>query len=104
MLGSKRLDSSRWDTVSDENVAYSVPPQIDVDKAMEKTPWSPWDGEKGDVSPISPVARKEADDFFEPNPCVAPLGPARARIPQSFDQGVFDAAEASVKYLVLTNT
>lgn len=100
--GGKRLDSSRWDNVSAENVAYGAPPPVDVDQAMEKTTWSPWDDEK--VSPISLAALREADTFFEPNPCVAPLGPARARIPQSFHEGVFDKAEESIKILVLTNT
>ena len=102
--GGKRLDSSRWDNVSAENVAYGVPPPIDVDRALATTPSSPWDDEKDAVTPVSPAARKDEDTLFEPNPCVAPLGPARARIPQAFHQGVFDPAEASIKYLVLTNT
>ena len=42
--------------------------------------------------------------LFEPHPGVAPLGIARAKIPDSFNEAVFDTAEQSIKYLVLTNT
>lgn len=41
---------------------------------------------------------------FDVHPSVAPLGKGRARIREGFDEHVFDAAEASIKYLVLTNT
>ncbi|KAI5370986.1 hypothetical protein Slin15195_G018570 [Septoria linicola] len=42
--------------------------------------------------------------IFEPHPAIAPLGTTRAKIRREFDSTVFDAAEASIKYLVLTNT
>ncbi|EXJ92790.1 hypothetical protein A1O3_01342 [Capronia epimyces CBS 606.96] len=45
-----------------------------------------------------------AETLFKPHPAVSPLGGARAIIRPGFDEHVFDAAEASVKYLVLTNT
>ena len=51
--------------------------------------------------PTSPGRKKS---LFKPHPGVAPLGKARARIPAEFDEFVFDAAEKSIKYLVLTNT
>jgi len=41
---------------------------------------------------------------FDAHPSVAPLGKGRALIRDGFDEHVFDAAEASIKYLVLTNT
>lgn len=41
---------------------------------------------------------------FPPHPAITPLGLARAQISPGFDHTVFDAAEASIKYLVLTNT
>ena len=46
----------------------------------------------------------EADTVFNPCPAHSPLAPARARIKPEFDHMAFDAAEASIKYLVLTNT
>lgn len=42
--------------------------------------------------------------IFAPHPATAPLGASRARIRPGFDGTVFDDAEASIKYLVLTNT
>ena len=51
----------------------------------------------------SPAQLEEESDFT-PHPGVAPLGKARANIPVEFDESVFDAAEKSIKYLVLTNT
>ncbi|PPJ58943.1 hypothetical protein CBER1_04129 [Cercospora berteroae] len=42
--------------------------------------------------------------IFARHPATAPLGVARAKIRPAFDGAVFDAAEASIKYLVLTNT
>ena len=41
---------------------------------------------------------------FPHHPGVDPLGKARAKIPRQFNSRVFDAAETSIKYLVLTNT
>lgn len=42
--------------------------------------------------------------IFAPHPATAPLGAVRARIRPGFDGSVFDEAESSIKYLVLTNT
>lgn len=42
--------------------------------------------------------------IFAAHPATAPLGAIRARIRPGFDGAVFDEAEASIKYLVLTNT
>ena len=47
---------------------------------------------------------EKSDALFQPHPCVAPLGESRATIRAGFDEHVFDAAERSIKYLVLTNT
>lgn len=46
----------------------------------------------------------DAEPIFTPHPATAPLGSARAKIRAGFDETVFNAAEASIKYLVLTNT
>ena len=46
----------------------------------------------------------QKDSLFQPHPGVAPFGKSRARIPAEFDESVFNAAEKSIKYLVLTNT
>ncbi|KAF7193423.1 hypothetical protein HII31_05203 [Pseudocercospora fuligena] len=60
------------------------------------------------VYSVPPTPTREDDDdekpIFEQNPAVTPLGSARAKIRDGFDEKVFDAAEASIKYLVLTNT
>lgn len=42
--------------------------------------------------------------IFAPHPATAPLGVIRARIRPEFNETVFNDAEASIKYLVLTNT
>ena len=104
--GGKRLDSSTWDNVDAENVAFGVAPPMDLDQIADSQQ-SPWGDERSvdeAESPVSPMEETTNGIVFETNPCVAPLGPARARIPQDFHQGIFDAAEASIKYLVLTNT
>ncbi|KAK4613617.1 hypothetical protein CLAFUW4_09658 [Fulvia fulva] len=46
----------------------------------------------------------DTDPIFDPHPAHSPLGSARAKIKPEFDHMAFDAAEASIKYLVLTNT
>ena len=46
----------------------------------------------------------QKESMFGAHPGVAPLGRSRARISAEFDESVFDAAERSIKYLVLTNT
>ena len=46
----------------------------------------------------------QKESMFAAHPGVAPLGRSRARIPEEFNESVFDAAEKSIKYLVLTNT
>ncbi|KAI1623366.1 hypothetical protein EDD37DRAFT_592989 [Exophiala viscosa] len=51
---------------------------------------------------IFPV--EKAEHKFEPHPAVAPLGISRAMIRDDFSEDVFNAAEKSIKYLVLTNT
>lgn len=53
--------------------------------------------------PISFPAEK-SESLFPPHPSVTPLGESRATIRKGFDEHVFDAAERSIKYLVLTNT
>jgi len=51
------------------------------------------------------VSREDEQPFaFESHPSISPLGAGRAKIREGFDEHVFDAAEASIKYLVLTNT
>jgi hypothetical protein len=40
--------------------------------------------------------------MFDVNPCVRP--PVRRVVTPGFDEHVFDQAEKSIKYLVLTNT
>ncbi|KAK4937721.1 hypothetical protein LTR10_021731 [Elasticomyces elasticus] len=47
---------------------------------------------------------EKAKHIFEPHPAVAPLGISRAVISDGFNEDVFNAAEQSIKYLVLTNT
>ncbi|ETI22891.1 hypothetical protein G647_04685 [Cladophialophora carrionii CBS 160.54] len=49
-----------------------------------------------------PVENHES--IFPPHPGVAPLGESRAKMRAGFDEHVFDAAQRSIKYLVLTNT
>ena len=51
-----------------------------------------------------PSSPGQQETLFKPHPGVAPLGKARAIIPPEFDEMIFDAAEKSIKYLVLTNT
>ena len=53
--------------------------------------------------PISFIDEK-SQPMFPPHPGVAPLGKNQAKIREAFDEHVFDAAENSIKYLVLTNT
>ncbi len=50
------------------------------------------------------VSSSQKESMFGAHPGVAPLGTSRARIPAEFDESVFEAAEKSIKYLVLTNT
>ncbi|KAK4935625.1 hypothetical protein LTR10_023348 [Elasticomyces elasticus] len=47
---------------------------------------------------------EKAEHIFEPHPAVAPLGISHAMIGDGFNEDVFNAAEQSIKYLVLTNT
>jgi len=69
---------------------------------LASTPMDSSDGEKalwdknstGTVMTIQPI--------FEPHPCVKPL--AHPIIPSAFSEHVFDDAERSIEYLVLTNT
>jgi hypothetical protein len=49
-----------------------------------------------------PVEKYEP--MFPPHPGVAPLGESRAKMRAGFDEHIFDAAQNSIKYLVLTNT
>ena len=42
--------------------------------------------------------------LFAPHPCVRPLGDAKGVIREGFGKDVFDEAERSIEYLVLTNT
>ncbi|KIW71750.1 hypothetical protein PV04_03884 [Phialophora macrospora] len=49
-----------------------------------------------------PVEKNEP--LFPPHPGVAPLGESRAKMRPGFDEHIFDAAQNSIKYLVLTNT
>ena len=73
------------------------------DTLQRKTSDSDPDSEFPDSWEKSP-AQLEEKSHFTPHPGVAPLGKARAKIPVEFDESVFDAAEKSIKYLVLTNT
>jgi len=66
------------------------------DVAWEKS--ATWSHDTMIPSPLEP------EPLFNPHPGVAPFGKARARIPAEFSVSVFDAAEKSIKYLVLTNT
>ena len=50
------------------------------------------------------VTQEDQIFTFEVHPSVVPLGKGRGRIREGFDEHVFDAAEASIKFLVLTNT
>ena len=47
---------------------------------------------------------EKPEPLFPPHPGVAPLGESRAKMRAGFDENVFDAAESSIMYLVLTNT
>jgi hypothetical protein len=50
------------------------------------------------------LPKEEPQSIFPPHPGVAPLGEYRTQISSAFNEHVFDAAEDSIKYLVLTNT
>ncbi|KAJ9612644.1 hypothetical protein H2200_004241 [Cladophialophora chaetospira] len=47
---------------------------------------------------------EKSEPMFPAHPGVAPLGESRAKMRAGFDEHVFDAAESSIMYLVLTNT
>ncbi|OQO03527.1 hypothetical protein B0A48_10191 [Cryoendolithus antarcticus] len=57
-----------------------------------------------DSTASTPYANEQDPFSFPPHPAVAPLGEPELEVPAEFDERVFDAAEGSVKYLVLTNT
>lgn len=79
--------------------------------AWTKSPKSPTtfdrmeSSDSGETLTGSPVAfREKPEPLFPPHPGVAPLGESRAKMRAGFDEHVFDAAESSIMYLVLTNT
>jgi hypothetical protein len=74
----------------------------DFEPSCSEWPESSW--EKGATPWRETALPSKEDSPFKPHPGVAPLGMARAKIPPEFDRSVFDAAEGSIKYLVLTNT
>ena len=74
--------------------------QISSDSSEEL--WGTKSGMINESHNLSTTPPKQT--LFEPHPGVAPLGVARAKIPDAFNEGVFDTAEQSIKYLVLTNT
>jgi hypothetical protein len=47
---------------------------------------------------------EKPEPMFPPHPGVSPLGEARTKMRPGFDGTIFDTAESSIKYLVLTNT
>lgn len=121
--GKKRISSDSGSSMFDGNT-NSYLSQLDsevkrVTLVREKSdnsgttiwstkPRSPNDSSWSEKSPTFTAASANTSDvdmpIFQPHPAISPLGSARAKIRDGFDQSVFDAAEASVKYLVLTNT
>lgn len=101
----KGLNSNDWDLVGEHGAVGSAPPPVDIDQFAQQFR-SPWEEKKEVEVTITPASpdEQEIEITFQSNPCVAPLGLARARIPSGFDSRIFEAAESSVKYLVLTNT
>lgn len=85
------------------------PPPTDILWKHDTTPRQPSiQVYEVDSSRPSGDENRDYDDDVKPifasNPAISPLGSARAKIRPGFDEFVFDAAEASIKYLVLTNT
>ena len=77
--------------------------ELDSSKSFRKTIEREYSSDSGTTyresqESILPSAREFT---FEPHPCVQPIEIA---IPEGFNERVFDAAEKSVKYLVVTNT
>ena len=58
------------------------------------------------LAPPEPItfSTEKQQSMFPAHPGVAPLGESRAKMRAGFDEHVFDAAEHSIMYLVLTNT
>lgn len=122
--GKKRLssnnDASLFDIAIDHNGDEAINSEVKrialVSQKSGDSADSLWGGKSmhsagSDKSPSpshTSAAFKGTDDedqlVFTPHPAIAPLGSARAKIRPDFDATVFDTAEASIKYLVLTNT
>ena len=90
--------------ISSDNV---VDPFNDTDIGMTKSVRMTIERESSSESGPTLFGSQEsiipsAKEFvFEPHPCVQPIELA---IPDGFNEKVFDAAEKSIKYLVVTNT
>lgn len=56
------------------------------------------------ATPTTTVLEEKPTAVFAPHPCVRPLGGAKGVIREGFGKDVFDEAEKSIEYLVLTNT
>lgn len=55
-------------------------------------------------TPPGPILLSTENSMFPLHPGVSPLGVPRGKMRPEFNEHVFDAAESSIKYLVLTNT
>jgi hypothetical protein len=80
-----------------QRITYDRQTSSDSEASWEKSAAIP-------LHTIMPPSPGDKESLFKPHPGVAPLGKARARIPAEFNESIFDAAEKSIKYLVLTNT
>lgn len=107
-------DSSPWNM--DWDALEKAPIQVEVERITFSRELSDdsvqtiWKNKTKSVKTQSsvttaPVSLSDDEDpIFAPHPAIAPLGVTRAKIRPGFDGTVFDTAEASIKYLVLTNT
>lgn len=114
--GNSSSNSSPWEI--DTDALHKAPIQLEIqrmtlsretsDESMD-TMWTTaktksLNSQSSKDAKTGSIADDDEQPIFAQHPAVSPLGAARAKIRLAFDAAVFDAAEASIKYLVLTNT